>query len=52
LGIERRNLEEQWFGIIRPVAPAWIPPTDLAPTWSINSWSDSDNIPPVDSLTS
>ena len=46
LGIER------WFGIIRPVSPVWIPPTDLIPTWPINLWPDSDNIPLVDSLTS
>jgi len=45
LGIERRNLDEQWFSIIRPVAPARISPTDLVPTWPINLWSDSDNVP-------
>jgi len=29
VGIERRNLEGEWFGLIRPVAHARIPPIDL-----------------------
>ena len=49
LGIERRNLEEQWFSIIRLVAPARIPPTGLSPTWPINLWSDFYSMPPEQS---
>ena len=52
LGIERRNLEEQWFGIIRPIAQARIPPFGPAPTGPIDMWLDWCKIPLVDSLTS
>ena len=52
VGVERRNLEEQWFGIIRPVVPARIPSTDFAPTWPITRGQILTIYPPVDSLTS
>jgi len=40
-GIEGRNPEGWWFGLIRPIAFARIPPTNLALTWLISLWSKS-----------